>query len=53
MQFKGREIYLKDNGMEKMNLVIKEAVDAGAILSSPLKFKGNTATAVLDTKKKK
>ena len=50
MFFKGREMAHKDLGEEKMKKMVNELKDFGASINSPLKFKGNNATVILDAK---
>ena len=52
MQFRGREMAYKDQGLEKFSGIIGQIVDFGAQVESPMKFMGNRAITILAPDKK-
>lgn len=52
MQFRGREMAYKDQGLEKFEAIINNVEQLGAIIESPLKMMGNRAITILAPSKK-
>ena len=52
MQFRGREMAYKDQGLDKFNGIINQVVEFGAQIESPMKFMGNRAITIIAPDKK-
>ena len=52
MQFRGREMAYKDQGLEKFQNIINNVEELGAIVESPMKMMGNRAITILSPSKK-
>ena len=52
MQFRGREMAYKDQGLEKFKGIIGQIEEFGALVESPVKFMGNRAITILAPDKK-
>tara|TARA_B100000927_G_scaffold147489_1_gene119021 strand:- start:25 stop:600 length:576 start_codon:yes stop_codon:yes gene_type:complete len=52
MQFRGREMAYKDQGLDKFKGIIGQIVEFGAQVESPMKFMGNRAITILAPEKK-
>ena len=47
MQFRGREMAYKDQGLDKFKGIINNVEELGAIIESPVKMMGNRAITIL------
>ena len=52
MQFRGREMAYKDQGLDKFKNIISNVEELGAIVESPMKMMGNRAITILSPNKK-
>ena len=52
MQFRGREMAYKDQGLDKFKGIISNVEELGAIVESPMKMMGNRAITILAPSKK-
>ncbi|MAW06763.1 MAG: translation initiation factor IF-3 [Halobacteriovoraceae bacterium] len=52
MQFRGREMAYKDQGLDKFKGIVNQMVDFGAQVESQLKFMGNRAITIIAPDKK-
>ena len=52
MQFRGREMAYKDQGLDKFKGIISNVEELGAIVESPVKMMGNRAITILAPSKK-
>ncbi len=52
MQFRGREMAYKDQGLDKFKHIITNVEELGAIIESPMKMMGNRAITILAPSKK-
>lgn len=52
LQFRGREMAYRDNGMKKFRGIIEKVEEYGAVLESEPKFMGNRIIAILASAKK-
>jgi len=52
MQFRGREMAYKDQGLDKFKGIISNVEELGAIVESPIKMMGNRAITILAPSKK-
>jgi translation initiation factor IF-3 len=52
MQFRGREMAYKDQGLDKFKGIINQVVEFGALVESPMKFMGNRAITIIAPDKK-
>lgn len=52
MQFRGREMSYKDQGLDKFNSIIASLEEYGALVESPVKMMGNRAITILAPSKK-
>lgn len=52
MQFRGREMAYKDQGLDKFKNIINNVEELGAIVESPVKMMGNRAITILAPSKK-
>lgn len=53
MQFRGREMAHKEIGLGKFDEIMKQVLEMGAVVESPLKMMGNRAIAMVAPGKKK
>ena len=52
MQFRGREMAYKDQGLDKFKSIISNVEELGAVVESPMKMMGNRAITILAPSKK-
>ena len=52
MQFRGREMAYKEQGLDKFRSIILNVEEIGAIVESPMKMMGNRAITILAPSKK-
>ena len=52
MQFRGREMAYKEQGLEKFKGIIAQVIELGGIVESPVKLMGNRVITILSPDKK-